>query len=73
MKDLPENLGEEAPINRYNAHAFVYVLEGSVVMQLKGEQQVTLHQDRSSMKDLMMFVSSTGTQATPSQRNFLFS
>ena len=51
MNDLPENLGEEAPINRYNAHAFVYVLEGSVVMQLKGEQQVTLHQDRPSMKD----------------------
>ena len=42
MKDLPENLGEEAPINRYNAHAFVYVLEGSVVMQLKGGQPVTL-------------------------------
>ena len=29
-------------IHRHNAHAFVYVLEGSVVMQLKGGQQVTL-------------------------------
>ena len=28
--------------NRHNAQAFVYVLEGSVVMQLKGGQQVTL-------------------------------
>src|SRR3954466_12080546 len=54
-KDLPENPGREllmitvehAPggsnaIHRHDAHAIVYVLEGSVVMQLKGGQQVTL-------------------------------
>src|SRR6266850_6240014 len=54
-KDLPEYPGKEvlmitvehAPggssaIHRHNAHAFVYVLEGSVVMQLKDGQQVTL-------------------------------
>jgi quercetin dioxygenase-like cupin family protein len=54
-KDLPENPGKEAlmitvehapggssAIHRHNAHAFVYVLEGSVVMQLKGGQPVTL-------------------------------
>jgi quercetin dioxygenase-like cupin family protein len=54
-KDLPENPGREAlmitvehapgessSVHRHNAHAFVYVLEGSVVMQLKGGQQVTL-------------------------------
>jgi quercetin dioxygenase-like cupin family protein len=54
-KDLTENPGREvlvitvehAPggssaIHRHNAHAFVYVLEGSVVMQVKGGQQVTL-------------------------------
>src|SRR5262249_38688739 len=54
-KDLTENPGREvlmitvehAPggssaIHRHNAHAFVYVLDGSVVMQLKGGQQVTL-------------------------------
>ena len=34
--------GGSSPIHRHNAHAFVYVLEGSVVMQLKGGQQVTL-------------------------------
>ena len=28
--------------HRHNAQAFVYVLQGSVVMQLKGGQQVTL-------------------------------
>jgi quercetin dioxygenase-like cupin family protein len=54
-KDLTENPGKEvlmitvehapggsSPIHRHNAHAYVYVLEGSVVMQLKGGKQVTL-------------------------------
>ena len=54
-KDLPENPGKEmlmitvehAPggsnsIHRHNAQAMVYVLEGSVVMQVKGGKQVTL-------------------------------
>jgi quercetin dioxygenase-like cupin family protein len=54
-KDLPEIAGKEAlmiaveyppggsdPIHRHNARAFVYVLEGSVVMQVKGGKQVTL-------------------------------
>jgi len=34
--------GGSDPIHRHNAHAFVYVLEGSVVMQLKGGKEVTL-------------------------------
>jgi quercetin dioxygenase-like cupin family protein len=34
--------GGSSAIHRHNAHAFIYVLEGSVVMQLKGGQQVTL-------------------------------
>ncbi len=54
-KDLTGNPGREAlmitveyapggsdPIHRHNAHAIVYVLEGSIVMQVKGGQQVTL-------------------------------
>ncbi len=54
-KDLPEFPGKEAlmitvvyppgasdPIHRHNAHAFVYVLEGSVVMQVKGGKEITL-------------------------------
>ena len=32
---------KDAP-HRHNAHAFVYVLEGTIVMQLKGKQPVTL-------------------------------
>jgi len=34
--------GGSDPIHRHNAHAFVYVLEGSVVMQVKGGKQVRL-------------------------------
>ena len=54
-KDLPEFSGKEGlmitvvyppgasdPIHRHNAHAFVYVLEGSIVMQVKGGKEVTL-------------------------------
>ena len=33
--------GATDPIHRHNAHAFVYVLEGSIVMQLKGGKEVT--------------------------------
>jgi len=54
-KDLTEFPGKEAlmitveyppgsvdPIHRHNAHAFIYVLEGSIVMQVRGGQEVTL-------------------------------
>ena len=54
-KDLPELQGKEGvmilveyppgasdPIHRHNAHAFVYVLEGSIVMQLRSAAEVTL-------------------------------
>jgi len=34
--------GASDPIHRHNAHAFVYVLEGSIVMQVKGGKEVTL-------------------------------
>ena len=54
-KDLTELPGKEVlmitvdyppgsvdPIHRHNARAFVYVLEGSIVMQVKGGKEVTL-------------------------------
>jgi quercetin dioxygenase-like cupin family protein len=34
--------GGSSPEHRHNAHVFVYVLEGSVVMQVKGGKEVTL-------------------------------
>ena len=34
--------GESSPVHRHNADTFVYVLEGSVVMQVEGGEPVTL-------------------------------
>ena len=34
--------GSVDPIHRHNANAFVYVLEGSIVMQVRGGKEVTL-------------------------------
>jgi quercetin dioxygenase-like cupin family protein len=34
--------GESSPIHRHNAHVFVYVLEGAVIMQVKGGKEVHL-------------------------------
>jgi quercetin dioxygenase-like cupin family protein len=34
--------GGSSPIHRHNAHVFVYVLEGAVVMQVKGGTEVRL-------------------------------
>src|SRR3954469_24780773 len=34
--------GSSDPVHRHNAHAFLYVLEGSIVMQLKGGKEVPL-------------------------------
>ena len=34
--------GGEDPVHRHDANAFIYVLEGSIVMQVKGGKEVTL-------------------------------
>ena len=34
--------GASEPIHRHNAHVFVYVLQGSVVMQVRGGKELTL-------------------------------
>src|SRR5437870_4901864 len=54
-KDLTEFPGKEGvmitveyppgsmdPVHRHNAHGFIYVLEGSIVMQVRGGKEVTL-------------------------------
>lgn len=55
-KPLPDFAGKEVlmisveyPVgakdkpHRHNAHSFIYVLEGTIIMQLKGGKQVTVH------------------------------
>lgn len=39
--------GGKDPIHRHNAHAFVYVLEGTILMQVKGGKEVTLTQGQT--------------------------
>ena len=34
--------GASDPVHRHNAYGFIYVLEGSIVMQVKGGKEVTL-------------------------------
>jgi quercetin dioxygenase-like cupin family protein len=55
QKDLPDYPGKEMmmitvsyppgavdPVHRHDAHAFIYVLEGSIVMGVRGGKEVTL-------------------------------
>ena len=34
--------GGADPVHRHNAHGFIYVLEGTVVMQVRGDKELTL-------------------------------
>jgi len=34
--------GSSDPVHRHNAHGFIYVLEGSIVTQVKGGKEMTL-------------------------------
>jgi quercetin dioxygenase-like cupin family protein len=34
--------GSVDPVHRHNAHGFIYVMEGSIVMQVKGGEEKTL-------------------------------
>ena len=40
MVDYPP--GSSDPIHRHNAHGFIYLLEGSIIMQVRGGKEVTL-------------------------------
>jgi quercetin dioxygenase-like cupin family protein len=81
-KDLTDLPGKEAlmitveyppggsdPIHRHNAHAFVYVLEGSIMMQVRGGKEVTLTPGQTFYEARMMSTSLRGTQAKPNLRN----
>ena len=65
--------GAEDPVHRHNAHAFVYVLEGSVVMQVKGAEAVTLHPGQTFYEGPNDNILLVATPARPIQRSFLSS
>ena len=43
--------GGADPVHRHNAYAFVYVLEGTVIMQMEGGRKVTLHPGQTFYED----------------------
>jgi quercetin dioxygenase-like cupin family protein len=81
-KDLPEFAGKEGlmitveyppggsdPVHQHDAHAFVYVLEGSIVMQVKGGKEVTLTPGQTfyeNPKDVHL-VSRNASKTTPAR------
>ena len=79
-KDLSGAAGQEAlmlmveygpgvsePVHRHNAQAFVYVLEGSVVMQVKGQPPVTLNAGETFYEG-KADVHLVGRNASPTER-----
>ena len=81
-KDLTDLRGKEAlmitveyppgssdPIHRHNAHAFIYVLEGSIVMQLRGGKEtiVTSGQTFYEGPDDVHIIGRNASQTTPAK------
>ena len=81
-KDLKEFSGKEGlmitveyapgasdPAHRHDAHVFVYVLEGSIVMQVKGGKEVTLTPGQTFYEDPkdVHVVSRNASKTTPAK------
>ena len=81
-KDLREFSGKEGlmitveyppggsdPVHRHDAHVFVYVLEGSIVMQVKGGKEVTLTPGQTFYEDPkdVHVVSRNASKTTPAK------
>jgi quercetin dioxygenase-like cupin family protein len=61
--------GSTDPIHRHNAYAFIYVLEGSIVMQVIGGKEVTLTPGQTFYEGPEDVTWLGGTQAKPNRRN----
>jgi hypothetical protein len=62
--------GASDPVHRHDAHGFIYVLEGSIVMQVLGGKEATL---TPFMKAPMRCTWLAGMQARPSRQSSSFS
>src|SRR5258708_37893558 len=58
--------GSSDPVHRHNAQAFVYVLEGSIVMGVNGGKPVTLHA-RPTVYESAKDIHTLGRNATKPQ------
>ena len=61
--------GAVDPVHRHDAHAFVYVLQGSIVMQCGAARRSPSCQGRLSMKDPTMCTRSVAMRVRRSQRS----
>lgn len=61
--------GASHPVHRHNAHAFLYELEGSIVMQVKGKKEVTLTLGQSFYEGPNESMPLAGTPAVLSRRS----
>jgi quercetin dioxygenase-like cupin family protein len=61
--------GDSTPVHTHHAQAMVYVLEGSIVMQVKGGAPVTLAQGQTFYEgpDDVHIVSRNASQAAPAK------
>ena len=65
--------GFSSPVHRHNAQVSVYVLEGSVVMQVRGGKEVTLRPGQSFYEDPNdIHVVSRNASSTESARFLVF-
>src|SRR4051794_25320776 len=61
--------GGSSSAHRHDAHTFVYVLEGSVVMQVKGGKEVTLGPGQTFYESPVMCIPFRGMQAALALRS----
>lgn len=61
--------GASTPVHTHHAQAFVYVLEGSIVMQLKGGEPITLTQGQTFYEGLddVHLVSRNASKTAPAR------
>jgi quercetin dioxygenase-like cupin family protein len=61
--------GSTDAIHRHNAHAFIYVLEGSIVMQLRGGKETTVNAGQTFYEgpDDVHVVGRNASQTKPAQ------
>jgi quercetin dioxygenase-like cupin family protein len=66
--------GASSPEHRHNAYTFVYVLEGAVVMQVKGGKEVTLRPGQTFYEspDDVHTVSRNASSANPAKLLVMF-
>src|SRR5215471_490636 len=65
--------GSTDPIHRHNARGFIYVLEGSIVMQVRGGKETTVTAGQTFYEGPDDVQSLAGMRAQPNRRNSLCS